>query len=292
MLNLVVPKGSLEKETLRLFAEADIPIKRESEREYNARVPDPRIDRVKLLRPQEIAGYVQQGYFDIGITGYDWVCESKADVAEVMDLDYNKQGVGAPVRIVLAVRQDSGVARPEDLRPGTRISTEYPNLTRQFFDSLGTPVEIMVSYGATEAKVPEIADAVVEITETGSTLARHGMKIVATVLESSTKLVANKTSYADRAKRREIDEICTLLAGVIEGRGKVLLKMNVPEEKLEAVISALPTMKAPTISRLFNSGYYSIETVAARTDVNLLLPKLKKRGAEDILELPITKIIK
>jgi len=192
MLNLVLPKGSLEEQTLRLFEQADLPVRRSSDREYNVTISDPRIARVKVLRPQEIGMYLQKGYFDLGITGLDWIVESGADVVRVMDMAYNKQGVGAPVKIVLAVSKDSGIDRPEQMPAGSRISTEYPNITRRYFEQLGIPVEIHLSYGATEAKVPEIADAVVEITETGSTLRKNGMQIIAVLLESSTQLAANR----------------------------------------------------------------------------------------------------
>lgn len=291
MLNLVLPKGSLEQETLRLFADADLPVKRRSDREYNATINDPRIGQVKILRPQEIARYVEQGYFDLGITGHDWVEESGGAVVEIMDLAYNKSGVGAPVKIVLAVAQESGITKPEELPPGSRVSSEYPNLTKRYFERLGIPVRIFPSYGATEAKVPEIAEAIVDVTETGSTLIRHGMRIIDVILESATKLVVNQESYADPVKRGEIEEIKTLLAGVLAGRGKCLIKMNVPEEALESVISMLPAMKAPTVSRLFNSNYYAVETVVVKAEINLLIPTLKKRGAEDILEIPISKIV-
>jgi len=291
VLNLVLPKGSLEQETLRLFADADLPVKRRSDREYNATINDPRIGQVKILRPQEIARYVEQGYFDLGITGHDWVEESGGAVVEIMDLAYNKSGVGAPVKIVLAVAQESGITKPEELPPGSRVSSEYPNLTKRYFERLGIPVRIFPSYGATEAKVPEIAEAIVDVTETGSTLIRHGMRIIDVILESATKLVVNQESYADPVKRGEIEEIKTLLAGVLAGRGKCLIKMNVPEEALESVISMLPAMKAPTVSRLFNSNYYAVETVVVKAEINLLIPTLKKRGAEDILEIPISKIV-
>ncbi|MCL5961121.1 MAG: ATP phosphoribosyltransferase [Chloroflexi bacterium] len=291
MLNLVLPKGSLEAQTFKLFDEADLPVRRRSDREYNATIDDPRIGQVKVLRPQEIGRYVEQGHFDIGITGLDWIRESNSDVVEVLDMAYNKTGVGAPVKIVLAVLQETGIESADQVRPGSRISTEYPNLTRRYFENRGVPVDVRLSYGATEAKVPEMADAIVEVTETGSTLRKHGMRIIDVVLESSTKLIANKDSYADPAKKQAIDEITTLLSGVLDARGKVLIKLNVGADSLESVISVLPAMKAPTVSRLFNSDYYAVETVVVKSQINLLIPELKKRGAEDILEIPMSKII-
>ena len=291
MLNLVLPKGSLEDQTMKLFEQADLPVRRSSDREYNVTISDPRIGRVKILRPQEIGAYVQKGYFDIGITGLDWIAETDSDVVRIMDMAYNKQGVGAPVKIVLATSKESGVDKPEQMPAGSRISTEYPIITRRFFDKLGIPVEVMLSYGATEAKVPEIADAVVEVTETGSTLRKNGMQIIAVLLESSTQLVANKESWADPEKRREIEEIQTLLTGVLTARGKVLIKLNVHEDNLQKVVDVLPGMKSPTISRLYGTGFYAVEAVAVKSEVNLIIPKLKSAGAEDILELPISKIV-
>jgi len=291
VIGLVLPKGSLEAQTLRLFEEADLTVRRGSDHEYNATIADPRIGRVKILRPQEIPQYVEQGYFDLGIAGLDWIRETASEVVEVMELGGSGRETGASVKVVLAVPQDRPISSARDLPPGTRISTEYPGLTRRHFEQLGIPVRIYHSYGATEAKVPEIVDAIVEVTETGSTLRRHGMKIVEVLLESTLKLIANKAAWEDPAKRQAIEEISTLLGGVLNARGKVLIKMNVPEEQLQSVIDVLPAMKAPTISRLFGSNYYAVESVAVKATINLLIPELKKRGAEDILELPITKIV-
>lgn len=290
MIDLVLPKGSLEAVTLKLFEEADLPVRRSSDREYNASIPDPRVGKVKILRPQEIAQAIQQGHFDLGITGHDWVAETDSEVHEVMDLGFNRAST-AIARIVLAVPGDSPIGRPEDVAPGSRISTEYPNLTRRYFERLGIPVTVSLSYGATEAKIPELADAIVDLTETGSSLRRAGFKIVGTVLETSTRLIANCQSWADPEKRQAIEEITTLLAGVLAARGKVLIKMNAPEERLQDIIAVLPAMKAPTVSHLFGTSYYAVETVAVKSTINLLIPELKKRGAEDILELPISKIV-
>lgn len=291
MLNLVLPKGSLEAQTLKLFEEADLTVRRGSDNEYNATIADPRVARVKILRPQEIPTFIQQGYFDLGIAGLDWVRETDSDVVEVMELGGSGRETGQRVKVVLAVPGDRGIGNPRDLPAGTRVSTEYPELTRRYFASLGLPVKVFLSYGATEAKVPEIVDAIVEVTETGSTLRRHGMRIIDTLLESTLKLIANKEAWADPEKRQAIEEIATLLTGVLNARGKVLIKLNVPEAQLQDVISVLPSMKAPTISRLFGSNYYAVETVAVKSTINVLIPELKKRGAEDILELPITKIV-
>jgi ATP phosphoribosyltransferase len=292
MLSLVLPKGSLEQQTLRLFEEADLPVRRKSDREYNGTIADPRISRVKILRPQEIPVYIQQGYFDLGITGLDWITETGSEVVDIMDLAYSKQGLGAPVKIVLAVAGDSGITDPSQMKPGSRISTEYLNLTRRYFESLDIPVQLFRSYGATEAKVPELVDGIVDVTETGATLQRNGMRIIKVIMESTTRLIANPAAYADPEKRQAIDELTTLLDGVLAARGKVLIKLNVAEENLAGVIGILPAMKSPTVSRLYNSNSYAVETVVVKSEINLLIPELKKRGAEDILEIPMSKIVK
>jgi ATP phosphoribosyltransferase len=194
--------------------------------------------------------------------------------------------------MVLAVCNDSPVRSAADIPPGSRITTEFPNVTRAFFEKLGIPVEVHYSYGATEAKVPELMDALVDLTETGATLRRNGLRIVDVILESTTRLLANKAASADPEKRRAIEEIRTLLLGVIDARGRVLLSINVPEGRLDAVIAELPAMKRPTVNRLYGSNDYEIMTVADKATVNILIPRLKSAGAEDILELPITKIVR
>ena len=296
MITIAIPKGSLEAQTLLLFKQADLEIKVTS-REYSPRIEDPRIEKVKILRPQEIPEYIEKGYFDVGITGRDWIAERGADVVEIADLSYSKMAEkeGA-VKIVLAVPTDRAeINEAKDVPPQSKISTEYPKLTKSFFDNLGIPVQIFFSYGATEAK--DMMDGIVELTETGETLRKNNWRIIHTILESYTKLIANKDSWADAEKRREIEEIRTLLSGVIEARGKVLLSMNVAENKLKEVVSALPAMKKPTISELYDSDnnqgrYYAVETVVSKREVNILIPKLKSMGAEDIIEIDITKIVR
>ncbi len=291
MIAIVIPKGSLEAQTLLLFKQADLEIK-VTNREYNPSIEDPRIERVKILRPQEIPEYVEKGYFDLGITGRDWIAERGADVVEIADLSYSKMAEkeGA-VKIVLAVPADRAeITEAKDVPPQSKISTEYPKLTKSFFDTLGIPVQIFFSYGATEAK--DMMDAIVELTETGETLRKNNWRIVHTILESHTKLIANKDSWNDSSKRAEIEEIKTLLSGVIEARGKVLLSMNVAGTKLKEVMSALPAMKKPTISQLYEQDYYAVETVVSKREVNVLIPKLKSMGAEDIIEMNITKIVR
>ena len=211
MLDIALPKGSLEEQTLLLFKQADLEI-RKTDREYNPTVKDPRIRKVKILRPQEIPKYVEEGYFDLGISGKDWVIESDSDVVEVADMFYSKMGEGI-VKIVIAVPNEKDIKSAKDIKPGSRVSTEYPNLTRKFFDKLGIPVDLRYSYGATEAKVPELVDVIVDLTETGSTLRKNGLKIVDIILESNTKLIANKKSMKDPVKRKEIEEIKDPVAG-------------------------------------------------------------------------------
>jgi ATP phosphoribosyltransferase len=291
MLRLVIPKGSLEQQTLALFDAADIRLIRGSDRDYHGTVDDPRVDRFSLLRPQEIPRYVEDGFFDLGLTGLDWVEETGAKVEIAAELPYSKAFVGGIVRIVLAVSGTGGIDDPSQIKPDSRISTEFPNLTRAFFEKLGIPVKIFLSYGATEAKVPEIVDAIVDVTDTGSTLRRHGMKIIGTLLESPTLLIANPAAYADPVKRQAIEELKILLLGAINARGKVLVKLNVGEGDLEAVVAALPSMKGPTVSELAKKGFYAIETVVEKSAINTLIPTLKAKGATDLLEIPITKIV-
>lgn len=290
MLKIAIPKGSLEEQTFLLFKEADLEIMKKS-RTYFCSVKDPRIDEVRLLRPQEIPMFVSEGYFDLGISGYDCILESGADVEILADLPFSR-ATSRPVKLVVAVPEESGIDSVKDIPQNARVTTEFPNITEKYFDSLGKQVKVYYSHGATEAKVPDIMDVVVDLIETGETLRRNRLKIVAEIIESTTKIFANKNSYTDLRKKKSIDELITLLLGVIEARGKVLLSMNVHEDKLKSVIEALPAMKKPTVSRLFESNYYEVITVAKKENVNILLPELKEKGAEDILEIPISKIIK
>lgn len=289
MITLTLPKGSLEAQTLQLFKEADLEVKR-TDRDYNPRIADDRIGKIKILRPQEIPTYVEKGYFDLGISGLDWVHETNSDVVEVADLSYSKTGEGN-VKIVVAVHRDEPVENVSQIRPGSRVTTEYPELTRKFFENLKIPVQLFHSFGASEAKVPDLMDVVVDLTETGTTLRKNGLKIIGQIMESHTVIIANKAAWADPQKRKEIEEIKTLLFGVIEARNKVLLSMNVPSGAMEKIVAALPAMKKPTISQLHGIDYYSIQTVVPKNIVNKLIPQLKACGAEDILEIPITKIV-
>jgi len=290
MISIALPKGSLEAQTLQLFKEADLEVKR-GDRDYNPIINDHRIGKVKILRPQEIPNYVETGYFDLGISGLDWVKETKADVKEVSPLSYSKTGEGM-VKIVVAVHRDEPINDVSRIRPNSRVTTEYPEITKEYFGRLGIPVQLFPSFGASEAKVPDLMDVVVDLTETGTTLRRNGLKIIGQIMESYTVIIANRDSFGDVAKRRAIEEIVTLLLGVIDARHQVLLSMNVPEDAMERVVAALPALKRPTVSRLHGVDYYSIQTVVQKGHVNTLIPSLKAAGAQDILEIPIAKIIR
>jgi ATP phosphoribosyltransferase len=290
MISIALPKGSLEEQTLALFREADLAVRR-TDRDYSPTIRDDRIGKVTILRPQEIPQYVAMGYFDLGISGLDWVHETGADVVEVAKLNYSKTGEGT-VRIVVAVHAADPADTVGAIRPGARVTTEYPRLTERFFADLGVPVRLFPSYGASEAKVPDLMDVVVDLTETGTTLRKNGLKIVGQIMESYTVIVANREAWADPARRRAIDEITTLLLGVLDARSRTLLSMNVPAGSVDAVMAALPALKRPTVSALFGIDYFSVETVVQKSEVNRLIPLLKAAGAEDILELSIAKIIR
>jgi ATP phosphoribosyltransferase len=290
MISIALPKGSLEAQTLQLFREADLEVKR-TDRDYSPRIDDDRIGKLKILRPQEIPTYVEMGYFDLGITGLDWVRETGASVKEVANLSYSKTGQGN-VRIVVAVHASEPIDDVRQIRPESRVTTEYPVMTKQYFGKLGIPIRLFPSYGASEAKVPDLMDVVVDLTETGTTLRRNGLKIIGEIMESYTVAIAHKASFEDPVKKKEIEEIVTLLYGVLDARNQVLLSMNVPAGSMEQVVAALPALKKPTVSRLHGIDYYSIETVVHKDMVNKLIPRLKDAGAEDILEIPIAKIVR
>jgi len=291
VLSLALPKGSLEGPTLALLEAADLALRRGSSRDYHGRIDDARIERVSLLRPQEIPLFVQDGFFDLGVTGRDWVVETGVDVVELAGLDYARSGTGQRVRIVLAVAVDHPAACAAELAPGSRISTEYPNLTQGFFQRLGRPMRVFPSYGATEAKVPGIVDAIVDVTETGSTLRAHGLRVIETLLESEVLLVAGRAAAADPERRTAMDDLATILTGALRAQGRVLLKLNVGESELQTVLAALPSMKAPTVSPLAGALAYAVESVVEKAQVNTLIPRLRAAGATDLLELPIRKII-
>lgn len=290
MLKLVIPKGSLEEQTLRLFEAADLHVRRGSSRDYHGSIDDDRIERVSVLRPQEIPVYVAEGLFDLGITGQDWIAETSADVEVLTSLSYAKTGPGHGTKIVLAVPNEHPANAAKEMPAGSRISTEFVKLTERYFAELEIPVKVAWSYGATEAKVPEIVDAIVDVTETGSTLRAHGMKIIETLLTSDPVLVANRDAASDSIKRAAMDDITTLLLGALRAEGRVLIKLNVSEADRDAVLAVVPSMKAPTVSPLAGGGF-AIETVVEKRGVNRLIPELLAAGATDILELPISKIV-
>jgi ATP phosphoribosyltransferase len=290
MLRLVLPKGSLEQATLQLFADADLTVHRASDVDYRATIDDPRISDVRILRPQEIPSYVGDGLFDLGITGRDWIEETAADVVTLTELHYSK-ATARPIRMVLAVAGDSPVQSVGDLPDGVRVNTEFPNIAARYFEKHGVKADITLSYGATEAKVPEIADAVIEITETGRALRAAGLRIVDEVLVSYTELIANPASAADPEKRKAMDQVMTLLAGVLDARGRVLVKLNVSRPQLDAVVALLPALKAPTVSKLSGDDSFAVETVVPKREINILIPALKDAGATGIIELPISKIV-
>lgn len=289
MLKIVLPKGSLEKATLDLFEAADLSVVRSSSVDYKASIDDPRVAEVRILRPQEIATYVQEGLFDIGITGRDWIEETNSEVVSLGELRYSK-ATAQPVRVVVAVADSSSARSAKDLKDGVRVTTEYPEMTRRYFANLGIKADIRLSYGASEAKIPDIADCVVDITETGRALRAAGLRIIDTMLTSYTELIANKESFADPVKRHAMEQIMTLLTGTLEARDKVLLKLNVSEDSMDKVLALLPAAKSPTVSRLA-SGDYAIESVVAKRGINTLIPNLIDAGASDLLEIPISKII-
>lgn len=289
MLRIVLPKGSLENATFALFDAADLTVKRSSQVDYRASIADPRVGEVRILRPQEIPTYVAEGLFDVGITGRDWIEETSSTVESLGTLNYSK-ATSDPVRIVVAVANDAPYRSVSDLPAGVRVTTEYPNLTRRFFADRGIAADVRLSYGASEAKIPDIADCVVDLTETGRALRAAGLRIIDTILTSHTEFIANPVSAADPAKRHAMVQLLTLLNGSLEARGKVLVKLNVSDANYEKVLAVLPAAKSPTVSKLA-SGDWAVESVVAKSTVNTVIPALKDAGATDILELPISKII-
>jgi ATP phosphoribosyltransferase len=265
-------------------------VSRGSERDYHASIDDPRVETVRFLRPQEIPTYVEQGLFDLGITGRDWITETDADVVSLGELEYSK-ATSNPVRIVLAVVKDHAADRGDQLPDGVRVSTEFPQLTRRYFEKIGVNAKIVPSYGATEAKVPDIVDAIVDLTETGTSLKKHGLKIIDTLLTSRTELITNSTAFADAEKRAAMEDILLLLRGAIQARGKVLIKLNVSDAQLTDVLAVLPAMGSPTVTALASGTMHAVESVVPKRGVNTLIPTLKAAGARDILEIDISKIV-
>jgi ATP phosphoribosyltransferase len=286
-LKLGIPKGSLQDSTIKLFKKAGFNIK-VSERSYFPAIDDDNIECM-LIRAQEMARYVEDGVLDCGLTGKDWIIENNADVVEVGDLIYSKASLGK-IKWVLAVPNDSKIKSVKDLQ-GKRIATEAVNLTKSYLRKNKVTANVEFSWGATEVKPPKLADAIIEITETGSSLRNNNLRIVDTILESNTKLIANKTTWKDPLKRRKIETIKMLLVGAIISEEKVGLKMNVSKKDLNKVIKVLPALKRPTISGLVNDSFVAIDTIVDEKIVRDLIPKLKEAGASGIVEYPLNKII-
>lgn len=286
-IKLALPKGSLQESTFGMMARAGWKIKSGS-RSYIPSVDDPEIE-ARLIRAQEISRYVELGFLDAGLTGHDWIIENNSEVVEVANLVYAKQGL-RPVRWVLAVPNDSPIRSVKDLQ-GKRIATEGVNLTRRYLEKNGVKAEVEFSWGATEVKAPELVDAICELTETGSSLRANNLRIVETVLESTTRLIANKDAWKDAWKRKKIETIALLLQGALAAGEKVGLKMNVPEAKVEAVVQALPALRNPTVAHLHLQGWVAIEVVVDERVVREIIPALKAAGAEGIIEYPLNKVI-
>jgi len=289
VLKLGLPKGSLQEATFKMFRKAGFNISLPSERSYFPSIDDPEIEPV-LLRAQEMSRYVADGALDCGITGNDWILENKSEVARITDLVYAKQSLNK-VRWVLAVPENSGYKSVKDLQ-NKRIATELVNVTREYFNKNKVNVDVEFSWGATEVKVNSgLVDAIVELTETGRSLRANKLMEIATICESTTQFIANKDSYKDSRKRSKMEQIALLLKGAIAAEEKVGLKMNVKKNNLKKVIALLPALKKPTISNLSEDGWYAVETIIDEKVVRVLIPGLKKAGAEGIIEYPLNKLI-
>lgn len=287
-LKVGIPKGSLENATIELFKKSGWKITTSS-RSYFPSIDDAELSCV-LVRAQEMPRFVENGTIDVALTGKDWILENNSDVMVVSNLVYSK-ATQKPARWVLVVKDDSPITRLEDLE-GKKIYTELVNFTKNYFKARNINVEVEFSWGATEAKVVEgLADAIVEVTETGSTIKAHGLKIIHELLETNTQLIANRDSWADQWKREKIQQIAMLLEGALKAEGMVGLKMNVPKDKLETIVQLLPSITAPTVSTLYQSDWFSVETVITESEVRKLIPELHRQGAKGIIEYPLNKII-
>ncbi len=284
---LGLPKGSLQQTTFEMLKKAGWTVSGGS-RSYVPRVDDPEIE-ARLIRAQEISRYVENGHLDAGMTGHDWIVENGSDVVAVAELVYAKSGMN-PVRWVLAVPQDSPIQSVQDLQ-GKRIATEAVGITRRYLEQHGVEAEVEFSWGATEVKAPELVDAIVEITETGSSLRANNLRIVEDILTSTTRLIANRAAWEDAFKRRKIEKLALMLQGVLAADRKVLVKLNVEAAKLDAVAGLLPAMHAPTINNLRTEGWYSVESVLDESVVREIIPELKAAGAVDIIELGLNKVV-
>jgi len=286
-LRLGLPKGSLQEATFQLFKKAGFNISVRS-RSYFPHVDDPEIEAL-LMRAQEIPRYVHEGVLDAGLSGLDWIRENNADVVEVADLVYSKQ-TNNPIRLVIAVAQDSDIHNVADLQ-GKKIATELVNVTRKFLAENGVQATVEYSYGATEVKVPHLVDAIADITETGSSLRAHNLRILTTIMESTTQLHSNRKAWENSWKREKLQNLALLLLGALRADSKVGLKLNAPNDKLKDILRILPAMKKPTISCLFDSDWVAVEVVLNDKQARDLIPILKRAGAQDIIEYPLNKVI-
>jgi ATP phosphoribosyltransferase len=287
-LKFGIPKGSLEKATINLFEKSGWKIN-VNDRSYFPDINDEQIE-INLCRAQEMSRYVEKGTMDAGLTGKDWILENASDVMVIDDLVYSKVSQ-APARWVLAVPADSKIRKIQDLK-GKKVATELVQFTKRYFEDKGIDVEVEFSWGATEAKVVSgLADAIVEVTETGSTIRAHGLRIIHELMTSCTQLIANKQAFSDPWKKQKLEQILLLLKGALRAEKMVGLKMNVPEKKLEAVIRLLPSLNAPTVAGLYNAKWFSVETVVESRTVRDLIPRLIREGAEGIIEYPLYKVI-
>ncbi len=288
LIRLAIPKGSLQTSTIELFKDAGWIIGTSS-RSYFPSIDDADIE-CALVRAQEVSRYVESGLFDLALTGKDWILENESDVVEVADLIYSK-ATYKPAKWVLAVDDKSSIKKLEDLE-GKKIATELVNFTKKFFKERNISVEVEFSWGATEAKVVEgLADAIVEVTETGSTIKAHNLKILDVLLVTNTKLIANKESWKDATKRAKIEQIALMLKAALQATGMVGLKMNAPKERLEAVINMLPAITSPTVSPLHDPNWYSLEIIINESQARSLMPELLKAGARGIIEYPLKKVL-
>jgi ATP phosphoribosyltransferase len=287
ILRIGLPSGSLQEPTLALFAKAGFNIT-VPKRSYRPSVDDPHLE-ICLLRAQEISRYVETGYLDCGLTGHDWVVENGSDVESLCELTFSKVS-SAPTRWVLVVPEASPIKSVKDLE-GKVIATEVLNMTRRFLEKNGVKAEVEFSWGATEAKVPDLVDAIVDVTETGSSLRANKLRIVETLMESSPRFIANKTAATDAWKREKMETLVLLLRGALNARDKVGLKMNIEEKKLQNLLQALPSLRNPTIAHLATGGWVAVETVIDEKVVREIIPQLKALGAEGIIEYPLNKVV-
>ena len=284
---LGLPKGSLQESTFALFKRAGFNVSCSS-RSYYPSIDDEEI-KCRLLRPQEMSRYVELGLLDAGICGYDWVYENGSDVVDICELNYSK-ATSNPVRWVLAVPNDSKIKTVKDLK-GKRISTEALGIVNRYLKANGVKANVEFSWGATEVKAPELVDAIVDLTETGSSLRANNLRIVDTILTSTTRLIANKKAWKDKAKRAKIEQLKMLLTAALDAQKRVLIKLNAPAKKLEKITAALPALHAPTVNKLNDADWYAVESVVEERQVRDLVPVLKAAGATGIIELPLNKII-